>query len=172
MTAPAPLQLGFAPRPRIARAAWLMLAAGIVGASVVVGEYQVTLGRLDRAEAESLANGTRSRTAIDPRRLGDALVRANTVALELARPWDKAFAALEAAEHPGVSVLAVEPNARGGELRIAAEAKDAMGMLAYIETLRAAPQFSRVTLQQHEVRADEPGRPLRFTLVGLWRTAP
>jgi len=170
--APSALQLGFAPAPRVSRSTWLLLAAGVLGASIVAGEYQVTLGRLERAEAEALASGGRTAPAIDPRRLGDALVRANTVALGLARPWDKAFAALEASELPGVAVLSIEPDARGGEVRIAAEAKDAMGMLAYIETLRATPQFARVTLQQHEVRAEEPGRPLRFTVVGLWRSAP
>jgi len=45
-------------------------------------------------------------------------------------------------------------------------------MLAYMEALRAAPQFARLTLQQHEVRAEEPGRPVRFTLVGQWRVEP
>jgi hypothetical protein len=166
----APLQLGFATRPRISRAAWALLAVGIVGASVVIGEYQVTLGRLERAEAEAVAAGTRTRASMDPRRLGEALARANTVALELARPWDKAFAALEAAEHPGVSVLSVEPDSKRAEVRIVAEAPDAISLLAYVEMLRSAPPFARVTLQQHEVRAEEPGRPLRFMLVGHWRT--
>lgn len=168
----APMQLGFAPRPRVSRAAWALLAIGIIGASLVVGEYQVTLGRLERAEAEAVAAGTRSRAAMDPRRLGDALVRANAVALELSRPWDKAFAALEAAEHPGVAVLVVEPDSKRAEVKIVAEAADAVGMLAYVELLRAAPPFARVTLQQHEVRAEEPGRPLRFMLVGQWRNEP
>lgn len=167
----APLQVGFAPRPRVARAAWLLLAAGIVGVSVSVGEYQVALGRLERAEAEAAA-GARAKTAMDPRRLDEALVRANAVALELARPWDKAFVALESAEHPGVAVLGVEPDSKRTELRLVAEAPDVMAMLAYIESLRAAPQFARLTLQQHEVRADEPGRPVRFTLVGQWRAEP
>lgn len=168
----APLRVGFAPRPRVTRAAWLLLVAGIVSASVSVGEYQVALGRLDRAEAEALAAGSRAKASMDPRRLGDALVRANTVALELARPWDKAFVALESAEHPGVAVLAVEPDSKRTELRVVAEAPDVMAMLAYMEALRAAPQFARLTLQQHEVRAEEPGRPVRFTLVGQWRVEP
>lgn len=172
MNAPPALQLGFAPRPRVGRTAWLLLAVGILGASVVIGEHQETLGRLERAQAEALNASGRARANIDPRRVGDALVRANTVALELARPWDKAFAVLEAADRPGVAVLSVEPNAKGAELRITAEAKDAMGMLAYIETLRASPPFAQVTLQQHELRGDEPERPLRFTLIGTWRSAP
>jgi len=168
----APLRVGFAPRPRITPAAWLLLAAGILGASVSVGEYQVALGRLERAEAEATASGARAKTALDPRRLDEALVRANTVALDLARPWDKAFVALESAEHPGVAVLAVEPDSKRTELRLVAEAPDVMAMLAYVELLRAAPQFTRLTLQQHELRAEEPGRPVRFTLVGQWRAEP
>ncbi len=50
------LDLGFQPRPRLTRAALGMLLVGAMCASVVVGHYQVTLGRLARAKAESLAS--------------------------------------------------------------------------------------------------------------------
>lgn len=164
------VDLGFEPRPRVTRAAIGMLFVGIVCASVVVGHYQVTLGRLARAEAESLAS-QRERPNIDPRRMSEALQRANVIAVELARPWDRTFAALEAADQPGVAVLAIDPDPRRDELRIIAESKTMAGMLGYLDQLRAQSTFGQVALQQHEVRMDDPGRPIRFTLLAQWRTA-
>ena len=164
------IDLGFQPRPRVTRAALLAVAAGVLCASAVVGHYQVTLGRLARAQAE-VAASHRDRSSIDPRRLGEALQKANLVALELARPWDRTFLALEAADQPGVAVLAIDPDPRRNEVRISAESKDLAGMLGYLDLLRAQPAFGHVALQQHEVRMDDPGRPIRFTLLAQWRTA-
>jgi hypothetical protein len=164
------LDLGFQPRPRLTRAGLGMLLVGVVCASVVVGHYQVTLGRLARAQAETLANH-RERPSMDPRRMSEALQRANVVALELARPWDRTFAALEAADQPGVAVLAIDPDPRRDELRITAESKSMAGMLGYLDQLRAQPAFGQVALQQHEVRMDDPARPIRFTLMAQWRSA-
>jgi hypothetical protein len=164
------LDLGFQPRPRVTRAALGMLLAGVVCASVVVGHYQVTLGRLARAQAESLASH-RERPNIDPRRMSEALQRANVVAVELARPWDRTFSALEAADQPGVAVLAIDPDPRRDEVRIIAESKTLAGMLGYVDLLRGQSAFGQVALQQHEVRMDDPGRPIRFTLLAQWRSA-
>jgi hypothetical protein len=149
----------------------LTFAAGAIGAFVVVGQYQVTLGRLVRVQAEEAA-GLRSRPVMEPHRLGEALKRANAVAVELSRPWDKAFSALEAADEPGVALLSVEPDSRRGELRLVAEARDMSGMLAYLERLRSERPFARVALQQHEVSTEDPSGPIRFSLVAQWRNSP
>jgi hypothetical protein len=103
--------------------------------------------------------------------MSEALQRANVVAVELARPWDRTFAALEAADQPGVAVLAIDPDPRRDELRITAESKTLAAMLGYLEQLRAQATFGHVALQQHEVRMDDPGRPIRFTLLAQWRGA-
>ena len=163
------LDLGFQPRPRLGRVALGMLLVGVACASVVVGHYQVTLGRLARAQADTLASH-RERPSVDPRRMSETLQRANVVALELARPWDRTFAALEAVDQPGVALLAIDPDPRRDELRITAESKDMAGMLGYLDQLRTQPAFGGVALQQHEVRMDDPGRPIRFTLLAQWRS--
>lgn len=169
MTSMARLDLGFQPRPRLSRSAMAMLFVGVVCASVVVGHYQVSLGRLARAQAESQAG---QRPSIEPRRMSEALQRANVVAVELARPWDRTFAALEAADQPGVAVLAIDPDPRRDEVRIMAESKTMAGMLGYVDQLRAqSSTFGHVALQQHEVRMDDPGQPIRFTLLAQWRSA-
>jgi Tfp pilus assembly protein PilN len=170
MSSLARLYLGFQPRPRVTRGGVLALAVGVLAASAVVGQYQVTLGRLARVEAEALA-AHRQRPSIDPRRMAEAMQKANLVALELARPWDRAFVALESADEPGVALLAIDPDPRRDELRITAEAKDLAAMLAYLELLKAQPSFGSVTLQQHELRVDEPARPVRFTLLTRWKAA-
>ena len=164
------LDLGFQPRPRLGRVALGMLLVGVACASVVVGHYQVTLGRLARAQADTLASH-RERPSVDPRRMSETLQRANVVALELSRPWDRTFAALEAVDQPGVALLAIDPDPRRDELRITAESKDMAGMLGYLDQLRMQPAFGGVALQQHEVRMDDPGRPIRFTLLAQWRSA-
>ena len=69
MTSLQRVDLGFRPRPRCTRAAMGVLFVGVVCASVVVGHYQVTLGRLGRAQADTLASH-RERPGIDPRRIG------------------------------------------------------------------------------------------------------
>ena len=163
------LDIGFQPRPRVTRAAAAVLVVGVVCASVVVGHYQVTLGRLARAQAESQGSH-RDRPNMDPRRMAEALQRANVIALELARPWDRTFVALETADQPGVALLAIDPDPRRDEVRITAESKDMAGMLGYLDQLRAQAAFGDVALQQHEVRMDDPGRPVRFTLQAQWRS--
>lgn len=168
MKALARLELGFRPQPRVARGAGLALAAGVLAASAVVGHYQSMLSRLARVQAEAVASH-RARPSIDPRRMAGSVQKANQIALELARPWERTFAALEAADEPGVALLAVDPDPRRDELRITAEAKDMRAMLGYLEQLRRQPSFAAVALQQHEIRADEPARPVRFTVLTQWR---
>jgi Tfp pilus assembly protein PilN len=162
------LDIGFEPRPRVRGGAALVLAFGVLAASAVVGHYQVTLGRLASAQAEATA-AHRERPGVDPRRTAEAMQKANLVALELARPWDRTFVALEAVDQPGVALLAIDPDPRRDELRITAEAKDMSEMLAYLEQLKGQPSFGSVALQQHEIRADEPARPVRFTLIAQWK---
>jgi hypothetical protein len=98
--------------------------------------------------------------------------RANGVARELARRWDSVFAAIEAARDPEVALLAIEPDASKGIVRLTAESKNKNAMLRYLTRLQDQQPLQRVLLENHEVRTEEPERPVRFVVSGQWEDIP
>ena len=103
---------------------------------------------------------------------GSAVKRANVVARELARRWDNVFLAIETASDPEVALLAIEPDAGNGKVRITAEARNKDAMLRHVTRLQAQQPLQRVLLEHHEVLVQEPGRPVRFIVAGRWGEAP
>lgn len=103
---------------------------------------------------------------------GNAVMRANAVAHELARRWDSVFLAIEAASDSEVALLAIEPDADKRKVRITAEARNKDAMLRHVTRLQAQQPLQRVLLEHHEVLAQEPGRPVRFIVAGRWGEAP
>jgi hypothetical protein len=98
--------------------------------------------------------------------------RANAVAHELARRWDGIFLAIEAAGDAEVGLLAIEPDARKGIVRVTAEAKNKAAMLRYLTRLQGRQPLQRMLLEHHEVRVQEPERPVRFVVSGEWEETP
>jgi len=152
----------------------LLLGAGAMVLAIAV--FQDTLARSVLLEAELGQAGKPARTGdASPggaRAPGDAVKRANAVAHELARRWDSVFLAIEAASDAEVALLAIEPDASKGEVRITAEAKSKNAMLRYVTRLQARQPLQRVLLERHEVRLEEPERPVRFIVAGEWGEAP
>jgi hypothetical protein len=105
-------------------------------------------------------------------RLDEAVKRANAVARELARRWDKVFAAIETVGDAEVALLAIEPDARRGIVRITAESRNKHAMLRYVTRLQDRQPLQRVLLETHEVRTEEPEKPVRFVVSGEWEEAP
>jgi Tfp pilus assembly protein PilN len=66
----------------------------------------------------------------------------------------------------------VEPSAAKRNIRITAEARDALDMLAYVAALQQDPRLSGVILLSHQVQAQAPGMPLRFQLQAGWGPVP
>jgi Tfp pilus assembly protein PilN len=66
----------------------------------------------------------------------------------------------------------LEPNAQSNTLKLTAEAKTAEAMLAYQRALESQPEFESAVLARHEVQADDPNLPLRFTIEARWRATP
>lgn len=171
------LRLDFAARE--SGASWPGIAAlllGLAAAGVAVALYQEQLDQVVRLEAELGALGALRRGdaggAPGAGRQGDAIVRANTVARELGRRWDRVFLAIESAKAPDVALLAIEPDARKGLVRITAEAKGKNEMLDYVGRLQAAQPLRRVMLVQHEVLSETPEKPVRFAVSAEWETLP
>ena len=160
-------------------ASWHGIAALLVGlaaSGVMVSLYQQQLDRVARLEAELGALGAPRRgeasTAPGAGKQGDAVVRANAVAHELARRWDRIFLAIESANARDVALLGIDPDARKGLVRITAEARGKNAMLDYVRRLQAAQPLQRVMLDQHEVLSEKPEKPVRFVVSAQWETPP
>lgn len=170
-----PLRLDFRRRRRPARLPGiLLLLAGLAAAAVLGAAYEQTrrdMALLEDALAElSRAAARRSapRQPGDVRLLGEQIRRANLVLGQLGTPWDELFSLLESAHNRDIALLAIEPDAARGSVRITAEARQVAAMHAYLGRLRATRKLSQVLLQSHQIQLQDPDKPVRFTLAARW----
>lgn len=154
-----------------------LLAAGLI-AVAYVGSAQRELAARIR-DAESRVNrleqtGTR-RLPVTHAEDGAALQlevrQANAILRELAMPWNGLFTAVETSGEKDVALLSVQPDAQRRVLRLSGEARNLAALLRYVERLEKNPALSRVYLTQHEIRGQDPERPVRFALNADWTPA-
>lgn len=169
-------------RPGPAWPAWLLLIAGLVLAVhsglgyVALADQQAQLQQRSARPRPALAAPTAT-VSDETRRELDA---ARQILQELALPWEPLFRLIEASLRADAALLAIEPDAGKGQLRIRGEARDYPAILAFMRRLEApqrpadeAPQvLSGVHLLNHEIREDVAERPYLFTLAASWSTAP
>lgn len=154
----------------------VLLLAGAAAMALAAAAFQDIRSRTAQLESEfgrikKPAVAARNAGAAGAHRPDEAVRRANAVARELARRWDKVFAAIEAAGDPEVGLLAVEPDAQKGLVRITAQSKSKQAMLRYLTRLQDKEPLQRMLLEQHQVRTDEPEQPVRFVVAGEWEQA-
>lgn len=153
-----------------------VLLLGVAACGFTAALLQQELERAARAQAELGVLGVQRRAEDrdlrSARQQGDTVMRANAVAHELARRWDRVFLAIEAAAAPDVALLGIEPDARKRLVRISAEAKGKNEMLDYVARLQAAQPLQRILLDQHEVLSQAPEKPVRFVVSAEWETLP
>ncbi len=172
-----PLRLDFAARHDGASLGRIvLLLVGAAAMAIATTAFQDIRTRTAQLESEfgrikKPAVTARNAGAAGAQRPDEAVRRANAVARELARRWDKVFAAIEAAGDPEVGLLAVEPDAQKGVVRITAQSKSKQAMLRYLTRLQDKEPLQRMLLEQHQVRVDEPERPVRFIVSGEWEQA-
>jgi hypothetical protein len=63
-----------------------------------------------------------------------------------------------------VALLTIEPDARTGNVALTAEARSLDDLLAYAEALGQDAAIASVNMSQHDLRAQEPGQPVRMIL--------
>jgi Tfp pilus assembly protein PilN len=102
--------------------------------------------------------------------LDEQMRDAQAVLRQLALPWGQLVESLESAAMPDVAVLQVQPDAQSRVLRVTAEAKGEDTMFRYLRRLSSAEGFSDVHLVSHQVREDDPRRPLQFSVQASFRT--
>lgn len=94
--------------------------------------------------------------------------KANRVIQQLSTPWADVFGGIEAAGDKDVALLGMESDPLTGKVRVSAEARNAGGMVRYLERLRADGRLSPAVLLAHQVMVEDPNRPIRFTFSASW----
>ncbi|MDZ5738915.1 MULTISPECIES: PilN domain-containing protein [Pseudomonas] len=172
------LDLEFQPR-RNGLLAWSLLAvASATVAGLVLLQQSLQAEQVEReASVHSLEQQLGRRPAtVAPlssaasREQAERLAQMQSVSQQLQRPWQQLFAMLEAQPQDDVALLSLAPDARKGQLRITAEARNLEAMLQYHQRLEASAELSDVSLLNHEVLAAQPEHPVRFTLTATWET--
>jgi Tfp pilus assembly protein PilN len=94
--------------------------------------------------------------------------QANEILRQLALPWHGLFKAIESSNEKEIALLAVQPDMQKRVLRLSGEAKNFEALLAYVARLEKNEALSQVYITQHEIRSQDPERPVRFALVANW----
>ena len=169
----APLELDFIVAPRRSRLAGIgvmVLAVAVAGMLLhKQWEAQQRLQRLDAAD--SLLRTSPAPRAVPRERLDEQVKSAQAVVRQLALPWAELIDSLERSAMRDVSVLHVQPDAQQRLMRVTAEARGEAQMLEYLRRVGAARGFSEVHLLSHQVREDDPARPIQFSLQASFRSA-
>jgi hypothetical protein len=105
------------------------------------------------------------------------LDNARQILTQLALPWEPLFGAIEAALTRDTALLAIEPDAAKGMVRLSGEARNYPAILVLMRRLEQPVAghgvvLSGVHLLSHDVRDDVPERPLRYTVAARWSTGP
>lgn len=169
------LDLDFQKRPGPSPLAWGVLALSLVTLGGLVWSHDQLRREADtmRAVAGKAQRSTTAGSPLASHEPASAEMAAARLALEqIGLPWDDVFLALESASHKDIALLAVNPDPRKRQLRLAAEARNLGAMLAYHQRLEKASHLRDVALTDHEVAADDPQHPVRFNIVATWVIAP
>jgi Tfp pilus assembly protein PilN len=158
-----------------------LLRLGLAAAVVSAACYVTVSGEIDRLEAR--AGDTRSAAARrmperltespgDAREMQQEIRNANQVVQQMTLPWDRLFKELETAASKEIALLSVQPDVSSRQVRISGEAKDFKAMLDYARRLKQTDMLRDVILLGHEVKAQDPQRPVAFTLAAGWSERP
>lgn len=97
-----------------------------------------------------------------------AIRGANKVLARLHLPWETLFHDIELAQTDEVALLAIQPNAERFNVVIDGEARNSNAVLTYIGALEEQASLANVSLISHEIRRDDPEKPVRFSVTAQW----
>ncbi|MCY1286611.1 hypothetical protein D9M68_150090 [compost metagenome] len=172
------LSLDFVQRPRPAPLGWALLALGVVLALASLLTHHALAGQAAQLRAQvqaaqrelhgeggAVASGL---PAVDQRAQDAGLAEMRRISAQLRRPWERLFASLEALPRSDVALLSLAPDARKGQLRISAEARNLEAMLTFHRKLEESDGLRDVSLLNHEVVSGQAERPVLFNLLATW----
>lgn len=171
------LMLDFQPRPRASAFGWSLLLVGLLvgGAGLwthlqLDAREQQAHGQLRHAQGQLHGDteGVAGLSAAESREQASRMAEMRRISAQLRRPWERLFAMLETLPRDQIALLALTPDARKGQVRITAEAKDLEAMLEFHRQLEASDELSDVSLLNHEVDAKSAEHPVQFNLQASW----
>lgn len=119
------------------------------------------------AQLERRSGGLDERVPIADATLREIL-HANDVIDQIALPWERLFKAVEAAASNKVALLGITPDQKGGTVEISGECADLQTLFDYVKRLDQQASLGRVYLLNHQINAQDPQRPVRFTVTASW----
>jgi hypothetical protein len=166
-----PLQIDFMrSRARWPWAGPMLLAV----AAIFAGDVAFSYSKLVEVKKQNEATLAK----LDPRSLRpakkaspDEVAVAKETVQRLSTPWTNLLSALEAAASEQVALLSIEPDPKAGTVLISGDSKDYLAALTYVLNLSRAETLSRVQLVKHEVRQNEPQKPVGFSVSAAWAPA-
>jgi Tfp pilus assembly protein PilN len=154
----------------------LLLLSGIILTGAGVQQYFAARQEIAALERElamlaRAPRGDRGERQVDIDRLRGRIVLANQVVRKKTVPWDSLFRDIERASDNQIGLLAVQPDAPSGVVRISGEARDAAALTDYIVRLEAQPSLQNVHLAEHEMKLNQGRAVVRFNLNATWAGA-
>lgn len=174
------LAINFHSRSGNARTGAVLLLSGVFAASACLAWYAVIDSEFERAEAQTTemkrmmrrAPGQVEESRGDARELQQEVRMANAVIQQMTIPWDQLFIEIESTADAEVGLLSIQPDVANRLVRINGEARNFNAMLAYSRRLESADLLRNVVLLSHEVKTQDPQRPVLFAMSVGWGGQP
>ncbi|MES3001256.1 MAG: PilN domain-containing protein [Pseudomonadota bacterium] len=158
--------LGHASKPSAALALLGLLGAMACGAAVAWQSWkaddELAQARVSLAALHARKGRRADAAATTPQMTAPQRQAWEQVARQLGTPWAALLDALEAGTPADVALVAIEPDARTGSVRLQAEARTLDTLLAYAGTLGASPLFEGASLVKHETNEQDGNKPMRL----------
>lgn len=162
--------------PRWPALGLVLLIVGVLAAAYTVNEAWALHDQISLAQAklEHLNRGAKPRPLppLDTETLHTEVRAANEILQQLALPWNALFLDLETTGDKQIALLSIQPDAGKKLVRITGEAKNFDALLAYMTRLEQSKTLRQVYLSSHEVRMQDPDKPVRFALTAAWVVTP
>lgn len=161
---PARIELDYVAGPR--RPVWLGIA--LLGVSLAAAGHLALRQQAVHRDLAALAAVEGARDMVQPRGASKSaeedLKQAEAVVRQLTLPWSDIVRAIESASMREVGVLNMQPDAQQRVLKLTAEAKTREAMLEYVRRIAQTKGLSDVYIVNHQVQADDPSRPIQFSV--------
>lgn len=157
--------------------AWLLLGGACAGiaAGLAFATADQALLQVKRQTAELRQDYTprpEQKSTLNETQLAAEIKHANDIIRQLNLPWDKLFMALESTANNQVALLSIQPDTRKQQIHLSGEARNLEAVLDYLAQLRRQETLAQIVLTSHEIKLQDPDKPVRFSLSARWATAP
>lgn len=155
---------------------WLLLVLGALLVAAACAEYSAVdadvVALRAKAAQQHAAKPAAKASPEEARVAEQAAKAADVVRDQLAVPWPSLFVQLEGASNDDIALLSLQADPSQRSMRLGGEARSFGALMEYVRRLEASEAFANVRLAGHEVRQQDPNRPVSFSLTAAWVKAP